>query len=297
MVSPETPTITDERFQPRYYPVSTMKLVVLSILTGGIYEIYWFYKNWKWIKRRDGSSIWPFARGLFSVLFYYPFLADLGRHEGPHGKVPVPGAAGLAALYFALAVVWQLPDPWWLVSWFTFVALVPAARHIAELNRSAPETLAENSRWRIRHGVLLVLAGPLVLFTFASSLNLVPSTQVISGSLLWEWDREWMRERGVLEPGEKVLWFYSDGLLSIESDGNLLTDRRIVSYWEDELGEFFTEAASFEEVNAIQEEPSESVLDPIIVTVERRDGSSFRIVLSDEDDRHQHFLRDLRARL
>ena len=39
---------------------------------------------------------------------------------------------------------------------------------------------------------------------------------------------------GVLEPGEKVLWFYSDGLLSIESDGNLLTDRRVVSYWEDE---------------------------------------------------------------
>ena len=57
MVSPETPTITDERFQPRYYPVSTTKLVVLSILTGGLYEIYWFYKNWKWIKQRDGSSI------------------------------------------------------------------------------------------------------------------------------------------------------------------------------------------------------------------------------------------------
>jgi hypothetical protein len=297
MVSPESPTITDERFQPRYYPVSTTKLVVLSILTGGIYEIYWFYKNWKVIKERDSSDIWPFPRAVFSVLFYYPFLDDLGRHEGPHGKVPVPGAPALAALYFGLAAVWQLPDPWWLVSWFTFVPLIPAARRIAELNRFAPETMAENSRWRIRHGVLLVLAAPLVLFMFVSSLNLVPSTQVISGSIVWEWDREWMRDHGVLEPGEELLWFYSNGVLSIESDGNLLTDRRIVSYWEDELGAFFIEEAAFAEVKEIQQEPTESVLDPIVVTVERHDGSSFRIVLSDEDDRHQHFLRDLRARL
>jgi hypothetical protein len=31
---------------PMYFPVSRLKLAVMSTCTLGIYELYWFYKNW-----------------------------------------------------------------------------------------------------------------------------------------------------------------------------------------------------------------------------------------------------------
>ena len=33
-----------------YYPVSPGKLIALSVLTLGLYEIYWFYKHWQQIQ-------------------------------------------------------------------------------------------------------------------------------------------------------------------------------------------------------------------------------------------------------
>ena len=39
--------LPDEIESPIFFPVSTLKLILMSIVTFGSYEIYWFYKNWK----------------------------------------------------------------------------------------------------------------------------------------------------------------------------------------------------------------------------------------------------------
>src|SRR5690349_17919588 len=57
--------------QPAFFPVSPVKLVVMSTFTFGIYELYWFYRNWKLIKQRTGASITPFWRAFFGILFCY----------------------------------------------------------------------------------------------------------------------------------------------------------------------------------------------------------------------------------
>lgn len=35
---------------PYYFPVSNTKLVLMSLATLGFYELYWFYKNWVFVK-------------------------------------------------------------------------------------------------------------------------------------------------------------------------------------------------------------------------------------------------------
>ncbi len=35
---------------PYFFTTSTLKLTLMSICTFGIYELYWFYKNWVLIK-------------------------------------------------------------------------------------------------------------------------------------------------------------------------------------------------------------------------------------------------------
>ena len=44
---------------PMYFPVSLTKLVVISFWTFGLYEIYWFYKNWSLINQREDINIMP----------------------------------------------------------------------------------------------------------------------------------------------------------------------------------------------------------------------------------------------
>ncbi len=43
-----------------YIPVR--RLVLLSMLTFGVYSYYWQYRNWAYVKEREGLSISPFWR-------------------------------------------------------------------------------------------------------------------------------------------------------------------------------------------------------------------------------------------
>src|SRR4051812_24335 len=48
-----------------YYTLSTMKLVFLSVITLGIYNCVWFYKNWKVYEAKNKEGISPFWRSFF----------------------------------------------------------------------------------------------------------------------------------------------------------------------------------------------------------------------------------------
>ncbi|MEM6638349.1 MAG: hypothetical protein AAF610_00465 [Pseudomonadota bacterium] len=64
-----TTTKTETETNRKYYVVSKRKYYALSILTFGLYYVFWFYKNYSLIRARTGESLWPAARGLFSVFF------------------------------------------------------------------------------------------------------------------------------------------------------------------------------------------------------------------------------------
>jgi hypothetical protein len=53
-----------------FFDVSILKLVVMSTVTFNLYQIYWFYKNWRLAKER-GENVIPLLRTLFAVLFAY----------------------------------------------------------------------------------------------------------------------------------------------------------------------------------------------------------------------------------
>src|SRR5690606_2346000 len=92
-----------------YYPVSPPKFIAMFLLTLGIYGVYWFYKNWRYVKLRDQSSIMPVARGIFSLFWYYPLYEDLREDSiRRYGKPLLPplavgGVLAVAYLLFSLA--------------------------------------------------------------------------------------------------------------------------------------------------------------------------------------------------
>jgi hypothetical protein len=300
----DEPEVPDDRLvvpaaepMPQYFPVSKLKFIAMAVLTFGIYEIYWFYRNWAFVRDRDSVRIRPFWRAVFGPLWLHALIGDINQARG-EGGIPKGQAIGLFVGYIVISGLWRLPDPYWLVSCLSFLPLLPVLWQIAFLNRDCPQALHGNSTWGPRHWVLTATAGPLVLFVFISTLNVIPNTQVVSGSKMWQRDVEFLRSAGLLEENEEILYFYSQDLFDMKNDGNLLTDRKAVSYWQDsESDEFLAEIARYEEIASIDTDYSESFVDDTIITVHRYDGSSFILVVSAEEGRDHLFVDELQSRV
>jgi hypothetical protein len=282
---------------PAYFPVSTRKFVALSLLTAGIYELYWFYKCWQYVRARDGRKLRPFWRAFFSPLWLYPLQEDVTAHA-PAGASPSLGSVPAAVLYGALCVApWKLPDPYWLVSLLTFVPLLPLLGLVNASNPPGSAAFAENSAWRPRHLVLALLCGPLLVLAVGSSLVLLPPTQVIPGARLWAHDRAFLEAEGVVEPGEEILHFYSEAILSIRDEGALASDRAVVSYGAAlEDGARWRERAAYDEIREVRSDPAGALDGWTTVTVVRTDGTEFSFDLSTEIDGHRRFVAELEER-
>jgi len=118
----------------RYYAVSTPKLVVLSMATFGLYDVYWFYKNWVEIKRRERANIIPWARALFSVFYAYSCF-DRVRKSAANTGVDVPAWLKWNGIgYLACQALVNLPDSYWMLSLGAVLFLVQANRVMGDIN-------------------------------------------------------------------------------------------------------------------------------------------------------------------
>lgn len=62
---------------PRYYPVPVWRFVLFGLGSFGLYIAYWAYRNWRNIKRHDGSDIWPIPRAIFFGFTHFSLVADI----------------------------------------------------------------------------------------------------------------------------------------------------------------------------------------------------------------------------
>lgn len=163
----------DEKNIVHYAPVQIDKFVVLFVATLGIYGLVWFYRNWRYIRTNEGTTIWPWARALFSPFWYYPMLK----------RIDVQRKGLLAVVYFVLSLPgFARSDPVASTSlnvlFFTlFIAvlslftLMPAVRAINDLNESS-KVSHPSFGWRGRSfaalGIGLLF---LLLWAWGSSLT------------------------------------------------------------------------------------------------------------------------------
>ncbi|MFK3772612.1 hypothetical protein [Pseudomonas sp. NPDC089406] len=66
---PDLATTPEAAAQPPFYVVSRGKFFTLYILSLGLYQLYWAYKNWKQVERSTGEKLWPVARAFFALFF------------------------------------------------------------------------------------------------------------------------------------------------------------------------------------------------------------------------------------
>ena len=90
--------------------------------------------------------------------------------------------------------------------------------------------------------VLLVSAGPVT-----ARRGLTPAPTLVAGDALPARHVAALRDAGYLEPDEAVVHFYSAGIGTILEDGNIQTNRRLVTYARETNGQFF-DALSYDSI-------------------------------------------------
>lgn len=138
------------------FAVSLRKLAAMSIATGGLYTLYWFYQHWVAIRRRKQLSISPFWRTLFTVFCCYACFREVHEEARAQG-VGLPASEGWLATGFIITnLCSRLPDPWWLISIFSFVFLLPVQRQANALNAKLAPEADRNERFTWANTLWLV---------------------------------------------------------------------------------------------------------------------------------------------
>jgi hypothetical protein len=143
----------------RFFAVSPLKLVVLSTCTLGIYQIYWFYKNWVLIKEHSEPDITPWARALFGFFWCYScfeFIRNDQRQLDVESTLP---AGPLAAGWIAASLAWRLPEPYFLIGLLSPLLLVPAQRHANRINSVVAPNHDKNTRFGAWNWLAVVVGG------------------------------------------------------------------------------------------------------------------------------------------
>lgn len=124
--------------EPLFLHISPARLIILSIVSMSLYEAYWIYKNWRYIKERDGLKIQPFWRGVFGIFFCHSLLRRI-HEDGEARAVEAPSFSpgGLATGWVILLIIGNIVGrapgvAASIISAFipSFLCLVPVQKYI-----------------------------------------------------------------------------------------------------------------------------------------------------------------------
>ncbi|MDR6841182.1 hypothetical protein [Pseudoxanthomonas sacheonensis] len=160
--------------RPAFFPVSVTKLAVMSVCTFGLYQIYWFYQNWRLVKSRDQSRISPPWRSVLGLLFCYPLFRRV-RSMAQRQAIAMPSAALLFAAWVVATLLSYLPPPYLLLSFGSVIFMLPIQRAANRINAHVAPQHDPNRRFGALNIVTVLVGGLLAILSVIGAF--IESTQ------------------------------------------------------------------------------------------------------------------------
>jgi hypothetical protein len=161
---------TDAHRATPQFAVSLTKLAVMSLCTFGFYELYWCYKQWDAVGRREQEKLSPFWRAFFAPLWAFSLFPNIQQLTAQHGVPATWSGSGLALAFLLLGAASRLPDPLWLVSLFSFLPLLVVQRSVNTLNATVATSAERNDRYSGRNVVVIVIGAILLVLVVWGTL-------------------------------------------------------------------------------------------------------------------------------
>ena len=167
-----------------YFYVPMSRYILMSLATFGVYQFYWIYKNWEYLKNRDKMDIHPFWRGWFGIFFCNSLLNTIHDDALLKQYKPAEFQATVLAAVWIIAVIGTnlltrlgipfILDPLVLLLALMFLlaiqiwSFVPVQQYINDANgRLKPA--ARYYPWSAGHFILLGLSLALMMFSLGST--------------------------------------------------------------------------------------------------------------------------------
>lgn len=138
--------------------IPVWKFALFSIVTMGIYQMYWNYKNWKFFKEKDNLDVSPFWRTFFMPIFLsslFDRFSDMLKAEGHQKSYPTPFLILTWVILYTYCPYAE--GPVWLAYYLSFIAFIPVLNSLniywKEKSPELPEKLL--TAWQI----ILLIAG------------------------------------------------------------------------------------------------------------------------------------------
>jgi hypothetical protein len=148
-----TPSVVDAP----YFPVSRQKLIVMSMTTLSMYQIYWFYRNFERVNARTGGGGSPFWRAIAAPITAHGLFAHVRTDAQSRFIAVTWSTAGLAVIYFGLTLLCFLDYPWWTIALLSVFALLPVHATMESVNRKVAPTAPRNDGFTSKNMVFIVL--------------------------------------------------------------------------------------------------------------------------------------------
>jgi hypothetical protein len=156
--------------KPPFFAVSLLKLVVLSTCTFGLYDFYWFWRNWNRIRVSGESEITPSLRAFFLLFYCYPCFIRIKITGINGGIIPAPPIGILAICYLVLGFAWKLPEPLWLIAFLRIAFLLPIQSYVNRINALASPGHDPNSRFGVWNWIAVLAGGLLLILAVIGSV-------------------------------------------------------------------------------------------------------------------------------
>lgn len=135
----------------------------MSVCTFGLYEFYWFYRNWKLEQARTGKILWPGLRASFAPVTAYGFFKSVVATAGEYGVViKNMNPAVLAAAYAALWIL-RMGDSTGVTYFLSFIPLLFINRLASGVNSAIVPDYRENSRFTFWNIVTVLVGGAMIV--------------------------------------------------------------------------------------------------------------------------------------
>lgn len=140
-------------------------LLLLYVLTFGIYGIYWFYRSWRQIKEHTKATFSPGWRtvGLFIPIYniwrIYTLFDDVKSLRIKAGFTENPSPGWLTLGYIILAGLSRLPGPWWLLTFLSILPLLSIQKALNEYWDKEQTGRKEKTKFSTKEIVILIIGG------------------------------------------------------------------------------------------------------------------------------------------
>ncbi len=155
-----------------FHLVSTRNYLLLFYSTLGAYEIYWHYRNWRLIRQREQTRIYPAMRALFGVFFCYALFTrvrDFPQSQGRAYRLP---AAALAIGWILASCATYLGEKAWLGYYLIPLFSLPVLAAMQVVNRAVAPLTNPKAQLRPWQWIGIFLGLLLLLFILLAVLLL-----------------------------------------------------------------------------------------------------------------------------